>query len=199
MDIETIQNQLREEGVFSKVEELTEAATDVQDDCTWITERILAAHKRYAAGRFRDEQFTMEEKEYLRCLKEAYDAMMTLVDTLDDARRDLGWAMQKMNERPPGEDPKPLPRDVYERPIVDVLTEMGGSGRARDVLDRVGELMMSRLPAADLVSLRSSGEPRWRKMAQWAKYEMVLKGVLRSDSPRGTWELSEYGSEKASG
>ena len=156
-------------------------------DYAWIVERFKAVHDGFAS-----EAATKESKEYLARLKEAYATGESVIDAVDDARRDFGHILQKLGERPLG-DEKPLPRDAYERPLLDVLLAMDGSGQARDVLDRLGELMARRLPVADLKPVPSSGEPRWRKIAQWARYEMVLKGLLRSDAPRGTWALTDEG------
>jgi len=34
---------------------------------------------------------------------------------------------------------------------------------------------------------------RWRNAAQWARNNMVKEGLLKGDSPRGLWEISERG------
>ena len=39
----------------------------------------------------------------------------------------------------------------------------------------------------------SGGNPRWRNAAQWARNSMIRDGRLKSDSPRGIWEISEAG------
>uniref|UniRef100_A0A7C3EZC1 Restriction system protein Mrr-like N-terminal domain-containing protein n=1 Tax=candidate division WOR-3 bacterium TaxID=2052148 RepID=A0A7C3EZC1_UNCW3 len=36
---------------------------------------------------------------------------------------------------------------------------------------------------------------RWRNAAQWARYNMVKQGWLKSNSPRGVWEITEAGRE----
>ncbi len=35
--------------------------------------------------------------------------------------------------------------------------------------------------------------PRWRNSAQWARNTMRQEGLLKDDSPHGTWEISEVG------
>ena len=42
-------------------------------------------------------------------------------------------------------------------------------------------------------ALRGDGKPRWQRAANWARRHMVLDGLLKSDSPRGVWEISEAG------
>lgn len=45
----------------------------------------------------------------------------------------------------------------------------------------------------DFHPLASNGEPRWQKSTNWARFNMVEDGLLKSDSPRGIWEISEEG------
>jgi restriction system protein len=74
---------------------------------------------------------------------------------------------------------------------------MGGSGRMSDVLDRVGELMKPDLKEVDYKPLPSSPEsPRWRNSAQWARNSMKHSGLLKKDSPRGVWELTNAGRKR---
>jgi len=35
--------------------------------------------------------------------------------------------------------------------------------------------------------------PRWRNAAQWARNSMIRDGLLKGDSPRGVWEISNKG------
>jgi len=35
--------------------------------------------------------------------------------------------------------------------------------------------------------------PRWRNTAQWARHSMVKEGLLKADSPRGIWEITDAG------
>ena len=41
----------------------------------------------------------------------------------------------------------------------------------------------------------STGDERWWNATCWARSNLVKEGYLRNDSPRGTWELSEQGTE----
>ena len=34
---------------------------------------------------------------------------------------------------------------------------------------------------------------RWRNAAQWARNSMVNDGLMKNDSPRGVWEISDKG------
>jgi hypothetical protein len=38
-----------------------------------------------------------------------------------------------------------------------------------------------------------SGETRWVKKVNWARYDMAMGGLLNPNSPRGVWDLTEKG------
>ncbi len=86
------------------------------------------------------------------------------------------------------------PEGAYRLPILRALASMGGEGNMREVLDRVFEEMKSRLKPVDLKPLPSDARtPRWRNAAQWERQAMVNEGLLRSDSPRGIWAITDKG------
>jgi restriction endonuclease Mrr len=62
-----------------------------------------------------------------------------------------------------------------------------------EVLDLVLEKVKGRLTDADREKLPSGTDVRWRNTAAWERFKMVEDGLLKSDSPRGTWELTEAG------
>lgn len=73
----------------------------------------------------------------------------------------------------------------YRTPILQALEDLGGSGRVNEVLNSVYRKMKNILVPVDLEELPSSGEIRWRNTAMWERYQMIQKGLLKSDSPRG--------------
>jgi hypothetical protein len=90
------------------------------------------------------------------------------------------------------------PEDFFREPILMVLLEMGGSAPISEVLDRVYKKVKASLNKYDLQPLPSDPQSiRWRNTAQWCRNTLVREGLLRSDSPRGTWELSEEGRRQA--
>jgi restriction system protein len=71
---------------------------------------------------------------------------------------------------------------------------MGGSGKVRAVVERVGQIMKGALSRVDYEPLNSDPDTlRWENAVKWARNEMVKDGLLKDDSPRGTWELAEAG------
>ena len=86
------------------------------------------------------------------------------------------------------------PLDAYRRPILEILVEMGGSGPTKKILKLVEQKMRNILNEYDYQPLPSNPTcPRWDNTAQWCRKIMVDEGLLRSDSPRGIWEISEAG------
>jgi restriction system protein len=86
------------------------------------------------------------------------------------------------------------PEAAYYQSILRALDGLGGRAKMNDILDRVEQLMHEKLATVDYQPLNSDPEvPRWRNAAQWARNAMVKEGLLKDDSPRGVWEISEAG------
>ena len=106
-----------------------------------------------------------------------------------DQRRNLGKLRKGLR----------TPTEAYVVPILRALDEMGGSGETAAVLDLVGKIMKSVLKDVDHQPLASNPDNlRWRNAAQWTRNNMVNDGLLKNDSPRGVWEISEKGLEELS-
>jgi restriction system protein len=102
---------------------------------------------------------------------------------------------RKRGRLPSGER---TPQEAYYLPILQTLIELGGRGQTGEVLDRVGRLMKGVLRPVDLQPNASTpGRPRWKKAAEFARLKMVKLGLLRDDSPEGTWEITEAGRREA--
>jgi hypothetical protein len=86
------------------------------------------------------------------------------------------------------------PEEAFRRPILEALAELGGKATIGEVLDRVGTKMKASLTKHDLQPLPSDPRSiRWRNTAQWCRNTLVREGLMKSDSPYGTWEISEEG------
>jgi hypothetical protein len=86
--------------------------------------------------------------------------------------------------------------EAYRIPILQALLQLGDSANINDVLEIVYENMKSRLNKYDHMPLKSiPNTPRWRNAAQWTRAAMVEEGLMASDSPIGTWEITEEGRE----
>ena len=83
--------------------------------------------------------------------------------------------------------PGKTPQAEFRQPILDALEELGGRGRAKDVRARVGERV--RLRSGDLAQYEG-GQVVWEISVAWERQKLKEEGVLKSDSPRGWWELA---------
>ena len=84
------------------------------------------------------------------------------------------------------------PYVAYELPILEILYEFGGRGQTRDVLEGIERRMRTLFDQVDYQPM-SSGEVRWRNTTRWARHTLVKRGLLKRDSRRGIWELTERG------
>ena len=90
----------------------------------------------------------------------------------------------------------PLPRQRYGLPILRVLEELGGRGATNQVLQQVYQLMEAANELREIdKSLRSDGQFYWDNRTQDMRRELISKGFMKDDSPRGIWEISEAGRE----
>jgi molecular chaperone GrpE (heat shock protein) len=84
--------------------------------------------------------------------------------------------------------------DAFRKPILEALVELGGQAEVSKVLELVEKKMQGILNDYDYQPLSSdSNIIRWRNTAQWCRNTMVREGLLKSDSPRGIWAISEEG------
>ncbi len=111
------------------------------------------------------------------------DKGTTEEETIPAKQRNLGHQSQEGRQ---------TPRSAYYQPILKALDESGGPAKPKVVLVRVEQLMMGVLKEVDYEP-HSSGGLRWQKEANFARFEMVKKGLLKEKSPRGTWEITEDG------
>jgi len=89
------------------------------------------------------------------------------------------------------------PESAYYLPILKALTELRGSAKMQAVLEKVYETMKPILKDVDHQPLASDPDmPRWRNSAQWARNTMRQEGLIKDDSPHGTWEISDAGHQK---
>lgn len=82
----------------------------------------------------------------------------------------------------------------YWPAVLTAIVERGGTAPTNDVIERVGELLESRLTEKDRDHLES-GELRWRNRTRFARQRMKEQGLLSVNSPRGMWEITRAGQE----
>lgn len=88
---------------------------------------------------------------------------------------------------------KRTPQKAYRRPILEALSELGGSAPAGDVLKLVEQQMKTTLIGVDYERLASGIDIRWHNAAMWERFDLVKDGLMKSGSPSGIWEISDDG------
>ena len=78
----------------------------------------------------------------------------------------------------------------FVMPVIDVLKELGGSGKVSEVQDAVIEMLD--MPESELEETLKSGDSRVRNQIAWARFYLLKSGYLES-SQRGVWTLTEKG------
>lgn len=86
-----------------------------------------------------------------------------------------------------------IPQKEYRLPILEALLEKSGRATQREVFEIIERKLGNLFNDLDLEILKDGYTVRWQKMAAWQKYVMVQEGLLRSDTPRGIWEMTEKG------
>lgn len=169
------------EAMEEEIAAVTRALTDAADRGEYALVRELAG--------FAEEKARMRER--VMALRVEWHG--TSVASPQSNGQPLGTPRRNLGRLPPGLRTR---TEDYFLPILETLEEMGGRARASEVLERIRERMDAELSPVDLDAVPSDPRtPRWRKSAQWARYHMVREGLVKSDSPRGIWEISEQGRE----
>lgn len=82
-------------------------------------------------------------------------------------------------------------KNVLRKYIIEALQTLGGRAKVADVVEEIGRQLNDNLLPGDLEWRDSTQEYAWQNNAKWERYRMTQDGILRSNSPRGYWELSE--------
>lgn len=86
------------------------------------------------------------------------------------------------------------PQSAFIKPLLEALVALGGRGTVSEVTDKVHELLGEQLKPRDQERV-SSNEERWRNIVKWVRLRLKERGYLRSDSPKGVWEITDAGRE----
>lgn len=108
-----------------------------------------------------------------------------------DMINDEPAASPQVEPRKRSDAPK-LPQKEFRLPLLMTLLKAGGSAPAKDVRATIEPLISYRLREGDYESV-STGDPRWWNAVCWTRNELVKEGLMRGDSERGTWEVSDAG------
>ena len=94
-----------------------------------------------------------------------------------------------------------IEQDEFEDMVIASLHLLGGSGRRQVIIEYILKTFGSQFKEFDYELLESQKPPkeRWIHNVDWARKKLVENGLLRkaTDSPYGTWVLTEKGRTEA--
>lgn len=98
----------------------------------------------------------------------------------------------KGGQRPSRNQEGLTPQKDFWRPILRTLVAGGGTAPAREVVKSVEVKMKDHLKPGDNKTNRD-GMLKWEKAVHFQRLEMVHQGLLKRNSPRGLWEITDNG------
>ena len=152
--------------------------------------------KAFAARNYDAARAVLERADQVTALREKLAALRSEWEKLVPVISSNGASSRKNGSHDLGRLQRGVRtrENAYFKPILQVLNQMGGVGDMSEVLERLPKLMKGTLTDIDFEPLASNTEvPRWWNTAQWAQSAMVQAGLLKADSPRGVWEMTEAG------
>ena len=87
----------------------------------------------------------------------------------------------------------PKQKDI-EIPLLEVLVEIGGRGRPKDIYPLVTK-KFPQIREEDLIETLSSGSHKWTNRIQWVRQSLIQKGEMSSPS-RGIWAITDNGKRR---
>ena len=129
------------------------------------------------------------------------EGLVAVAEPLEDVnsvlRRLLGLVGRQAQAGSPKKAGRASPGSIlsereYELPILQELLAKGGSGHATEITDGVGKRLEGKLTRLDHDFL-DSGDVRWRNRTQFTRHTLKTRGLIKADSPRGIWELTDAG------
>lgn len=128
---------------------------------------------------------------------EGLAALNQFADDLEEVLRDLkvrigrdGGDTSGKKRRKRSRSPK-TGNDVLREHILRALKKLGGSARVSQIIEEMGKQLEGKLLPGDLEWRDATNEYAWQNNVKWERHKMIKDGLLRSDSPRGHWQLSE--------
>lgn len=138
----------------------------------------------------------------IRISEKLFSELKKYAEPLEDNVETTVWKILRLVDKKSNREiPKELslrstgeltPPSEFWRPILGTLVERGGRASRTEIHKIVERKMGSRLKPSDYEPNRD-GTAKWAKQVDYQRLAMVHEGLLKSDSPRGTWEITDQG------
>lgn len=176
-DVPVADQEVQLRAIAKAVEQLEKAGVAVPQSLRAEKMRIVAAIAAHSESRQALAQLADE-----------------LAEILTNLRQRIGQAETKTSDAKLPARRLKLPKTdnkVLREQILLALKRLGGKAKVPDIIGEMTRQLDGALLPGDLVWREATKEPAWQNNAKWERYQMVQDGLLRGDSPRGVWELSE--------
>lgn len=171
----TMEPQLRE--ISRAIEKLEKANVPVPDALREVKTRLAA--------------LLGANDEALQVLSYLAEEFEGLLSVLNDR---IGKTAEKPRTRKSSAKRSKLPtteKSILRELIVEAIKSYGGSASRNDVLNYLEKKLNNKLLPGDLEWRDGNCCYVWQHNASWERYSMTQDGILKKDSPRGVWEISE--------
>jgi hypothetical protein len=176
-DVKTGEKEAQLREIAKAVEKLEKMGVSVPD--------ALRAEKTRLAA---DLGSQTKSEQILRHLTNEFDEILKDLN----ARLRLGGNSPKTKKRRTKRSRAPkTDKSILRKNIIRALRTLGGRAKVIDVIEEMGRQLKGKLLPGDLEWRESTNEYVWQNNAKWERYRMTQDGTLRSDSPRGYWELGK--------
>jgi hypothetical protein len=129
---------------------------------------------------------------------EAIQTLNHLAEDLDNLLLDLKSRIGRVPETTSPKKPRSkrakspkTDRSVLRKLIIEGLNEFGGSAHKDELYKLIEKKYEGRFLPGDFDYLPDGRRIAWKNYSDWELTLMRKEGVVKSDSPRGVWELSE--------
>jgi hypothetical protein len=110
------------------------------------------------------------------------------------AARSISMALHKVGKGVSGDK---IRKVFYRAALIKTLYSLGGRDLCREVRKAMEQSIMSSFPASEHEFQQNCVTPRWWNAVQWCRWHLTNEGLMRNDSERGIWELTNAGVEAA--
>jgi len=176
-DVERREKEAQLRAISKAIEQLEKTGIPVLETLRGEKTRLVADLGIKAEGAQALNHLVVEFEEMLKDLK----ARLGRVASPTPNKRTAGT-----RSRSPRTD-----MGIFKEQIILALRKFGGRAKATEIIEEVGKQLEGKMLPGDLEWNERNNLYAWQHKTQWARFHLTQDGTLRSDSPRGIWELSE--------
>lgn len=183
--IDIVSNDPKASEREAQLREISKAVKNLEKTGVSVPDALRAEKIRLVA------EIGLKTQEAEKVLKILADDLTVIIE---DVNTRLGSSKELPKPKKPGKKRSRIPKtekNVLREHMIQALKKLGGRARVSAVIEEMGRQLEGKLLPGDLEWRESTKEHAWQNNAKWERYTMTQDGTLRSDSPRGYWELGE--------